>query len=178
MLGVAATASAAAGEERVRTNDTIAGALLIALAALLLALTLNIPPFPGQKYGPSLFPRLLGAGLILCGALLILRGRRERRPGLVIAGWAGERWRVVSFALVPAVPMIAILGWERIGFVPLTLVSLGGLFVWFRVRPATAVITAIVATVLLQIFFGKLLRVPLPLGWLLNLPPHWLKYIT
>ena len=23
-----------------------------------------------------------------------------------------------------------------------------------------------------------LMRVPLPLGWLLNLPPHWLKYIT
>jgi hypothetical protein len=37
---------------------------------------------------------------------------------------------------------------------------------------------AIAATALLQLFFGKLMRVPLPLGWLLQLPPGWLKYIT
>lgn len=161
-----------------RTNDTIAGVLLIALAAVMMALTLSFPPFPGQKYGPSLFPRLLGGGLILCGALLILRDRRSRIPALHLDAWTGDRWRLVSFGLILAVPVAAILLWDRIGFVPVTIACLAALFLWFRVRPATAVATAILATVLLQIFFGKLMRVPLPLGWLLELPPGWLRYIT
>jgi putative tricarboxylic transport membrane protein len=76
------------------------------------------------------------------------------------------------------VTLLCILAWDKIGFVPITLASLLAMFLWFRVRPATAVFGAIVATVLLQLFFGKLMRVPLPLGWLLNLPPGWLKFIT
>jgi putative tricarboxylic transport membrane protein len=164
-----------------RTNDAISGAILIALALVMITLTATFPPFPGQKYGPSLFPRLLGAGMILCGALLIVRGLKTRRGGeaLVMAPqWLAEPWRLVSFLLVPGVTLLSILAWDKIGFVPITLASLLAMFFWFRVRPATAVFGAIVATVLLQLFFGKLMRVPLPLGWLLNLPPGWLKFIT
>jgi putative tricarboxylic transport membrane protein len=164
-----------------RTNDAISGAILIALAVVMIALTATFPPFAGQKYGPSLFPRLLGAGLILCGVLLILRGLKGRRQGdaLVSApAWLAEPWRLVSFLLVPGVTLLSILAWDKVGFVPITVLSLLAMFLWFRVRPATAVFSAIVATVLLQLFFGKVMRVPLPLGWLLNLPPGWLKFIT
>jgi putative tricarboxylic transport membrane protein len=163
---------------RMRTNDTVAGGVIIALAMLIMALTVNFPPFPGQKYGPSLFPRLLGAGLVLCGALLIWRDRRSvaRPAALALAPWTGDRWRIVSFALVLAVPLVSLLAWDRIGFVPVAFVSLLVMFLWFRTRPATALAAAVIATALLQLFFGKLMRVPLPPGWLLYLPPHWLKY--
>ena len=67
-----------------RANDAVNGAILIIFAAIMIALTASFPAFPGQKYGPSLFPRLLGAGLIICGALLVWRGLQARR--------AGERW--------------------------------------------------------------------------------------
>ena len=50
-----------------RANDAVNGAILILFAAIMIALTASFPAFPGQKYGPSLFPRLLGAGLIICG---------------------------------------------------------------------------------------------------------------
>jgi putative tricarboxylic transport membrane protein len=163
-----------------RTNDTFAGLAIIVLALVMLALTLSFPPFPGQKYGPALFPRLLGAGMILCGLLLILRDRQSqsRQPAVALASWMREPWRVVSFLLMPAVTLLAVLTWDSVGFVPVTLVSLAALFLWFRVTPINAVAIALLATVLLQLFFGKLMRVPLPLGWLLNLPPGWLKYIT
>jgi putative tricarboxylic transport membrane protein len=163
-----------------RTNDAVAGAILIVLAGCFIALTLNFPPFPGQKYGPSLFPRLLGTALALCGVLLIVRHLRTdvRAPALALAPWLRDPWRLVSFGLVPLAVLASILGWERVGFVPVCLVCLVALFLWFRVRPAAAVAIAIAATALLQLFFGKLMRVPLPLGWLLQLPPGWLKYIT
>jgi putative tricarboxylic transport membrane protein len=163
-----------------RTNDTVSGVVLLLLAALVVALTLNFPAMPGQKYGPSLFPRLLGAGLAVCGLLLILRDRRVATTAAALGApaWVKEPWRVVSFALVLLAPLVAIAGWERIGFVPLAFATLLVLFLWFRVRPATAVATAVLATVLLQLFFGKAMRVPLPLGWLLQLPPGWLKYLT
>jgi putative tricarboxylic transport membrane protein len=164
-----------------RTNDAISGAILIALALFMMALTISFPPFPGQKYGPSLFPRLLGVGLIVCGGLLVRRGLAQRQAGAPLFSkpeWISEPWRVVSFLLVPLVALLSILGWDTIGFVPITLVSLAAMFLWFRVRPVTAILAAIVATALLQFFFAKLMRVPLPLGWLLNLPSQWLKYIT
>ncbi len=161
-----------------RTNDLISGLVIIALAILMLVLTLNFPPFPGQKYGPSLFPRLLGVALIVCAVLLIMRHvKTGTGPALTMAPWLSEPWRVVSFALVLLVPLLSILLWDRIGFVPIGFVCLLTLFAWFRTRPATAVFAAVTGTILLQLFFGKLMRVPLPPGWLLSLPPHWLKYI-
>jgi putative tricarboxylic transport membrane protein len=39
-----------------------------------------------------------------------------------------------------------------------------GLFLWFRVRPALALVLAIVITGALQWFFGTMMRVPLPRG--------------
>jgi putative tricarboxylic transport membrane protein len=161
-----------------RTNDLISGVIIIALAVVMITLTLSFPPFPGQKYGPSLFPRLLGGGLIVCGALLILRHLRHNTgPALTVAPWFSEPWRIVSFGLMLIVPLLSILLWDRIGFVPVAFVSLAALFLWFRTRPATAILAAVTGTILLQLFFGKIMRVPLPPGWLLNLPPHWLKYI-
>ena len=74
-----------------RFNDAIVGAVFMLLAGVMIAITFTFPPFPGQKYGPSLFPRILGGGIILCSALLILRGWKARRdsgePWLELADW-------------------------------------------------------------------------------------------
>ena len=52
-----------------RANDAICGIVLIFLAAVMIALAATLPEFPGQKYGPALFPRVLASGLVLCGEL-------------------------------------------------------------------------------------------------------------
>jgi putative tricarboxylic transport membrane protein len=55
---------------------------------------------------------------------------------------------------------------ETVGFIPIALLFLLALFLWLNVRPLTAVITAVVATIVIHEFFSSLLRVPLPRGWL------------
>ena len=64
-----------------RANDALSGLVLILLSLAMIALTLSFPAFPGQKYGPALFPRILGTGLIVCGAILIWNGINSRKAG-------------------------------------------------------------------------------------------------
>ena len=152
-----------------RANDALSGLVIIVLALAMIALTASFPAFPGQKYGPSLFPRILGTGLILCGVLLVAQGvaaRRTSAPWITIAPWVREPSRLGSFVLVLAMLLLYILASETVGFIPIALVFLGAMFLWFGVRPLTAVVTAIVATVAIHWFFALMLRVPLPRGLL------------
>ncbi|HWK97725.1 MAG TPA: tripartite tricarboxylate transporter TctB family protein [Pseudolabrys sp.] len=152
-----------------RANDAINGLILILLAAVMIAMTSTFPAFPGQPYGPSLFPRVLGTLLIICGAVLVWRGLAARRAGerwVEMAPWTREPWRVGSFFLMLALLLAYILLGDTIGFIPMAIVMLLALFVWFGVRPLTAVITAVIATFVIHWFFSSLLRVPLPRGLL------------
>lgn len=154
-----------------RANDAISGLVLIVLAAAMIALTASFPAFIGQKYGPSLFPRILAAGLIVCGLCLVWNGVAARRAGAAwvdVAPWVYEPWRLGSFLLTLAVLLLYILAAETVGFIPLALVFLMLLFFWLGVRPVPAIVTACVATFAIHYFFASLLRVPLPRGWLTN----------
>lgn len=153
-----------------RTSNTFAGLFLILIAGAMIYLTLSFPPFPGQQYGPSLFPRILGSGLILCGLLLILRDITSgaRAPSLLRDGWTTQPWRLVSFLLIPATIVVYILVSEWIGFIPTAIALLLTLFLWFRVKPLNAVVIAVVATLTVHWFFATMLRVPLPRGLLTN----------
>ena len=164
-----------------RTNDAVSGLVLILLASVMIYLTATFPPFPGQKYGPSLFPRLLGGALILCGGLLILQGLVARRSGerwVVFAPWTREPWRLVSFVLMIGVILLYIFASEVVGFLPIAFILLTVLFVWFRVSPLRAVPIALLGVFAINYFFGHLMRVPLPRGFLnsMTLPP-WLMSI-
>lgn len=155
-----------------RANDAISGAVLIIVACVMIGLTLSFPPFPGQDYGPSLFPRLLASGLILCGSLLIMRGiggRRSGEPWLVRQAWTSEPRKLISLAMVPATVVIYILVSEQIGFLIVAFTLLLVLFSWFRTRPLPALLIAAVATGVVHYFFANLMRVPLPRGILTNL---------
>lgn len=150
-----------------RANDAISGLVLILLSVAMIALTTTFPDFPGQDYGPSLFPRVLGALLIICGGLLVRRGIAARRAGapfVQMAPWTREPWRLGAFFLMLAVLLAYIVFAERIGFIPMAFVTLGLLFLWFGVKPLTALITTVVATLAIYWFFASLLRVPLPRG--------------
>jgi putative tricarboxylic transport membrane protein len=155
-----------------RMNDTVSGALLIALATAMIYLTLSFPPFPGQKYGPSLFPRLLGAGLIICGALLVVRGLKARtmgQPLVHISPALRDGRAVLSFLLMLAAILFYILFSEWLGFILTSAAILLVLFLWFRVNPLLALPLAIGATFLINWFFGSVMRVPLPRGLLTNI---------
>lgn len=154
-----------------RANDTIVGFVLIVLALTMIALTASFPAFPGQKYGPSLFPRVLGSGVIICGILIIMQGLRARRAGAPwteIAPWVTDPWRMTSFLLVPVILLFYIFTAEAVGFIPIAIAFLGVMFLWLGVRPLHAAIIAPVATLVIFWFFATMLRVPLPRGILTN----------
>jgi putative tricarboxylic transport membrane protein len=153
----------------VRANDAITGLVVILLSAMMIALTASFPEFPGQKYGPALFPRLLGAGLIVCGMILVWKGLATRRAGapwFEIAPWLRSPRHVTSFVLVCALLAVYILAAETVGFIPIAFASLAILFLWLGTPPVRALVIAVIATFAIYWFFATLLRVPLPRGWL------------
>ncbi|MCL4764650.1 MAG: tripartite tricarboxylate transporter TctB family protein [Hyphomicrobiaceae bacterium] len=155
-----------------RTNDTVTGLMLIALSGLMIYLTLDFPDFPGQKYGPSLFPRILASGLILCGAILIARGVSARRAGLpwiAFADWTRDPWRLASFLMLPALVVLYILVSEQVGFIPVAFAMLLFMFLWFRARLVVALPVAAAATWIVHWFFATMMRVPLPRGLLTDI---------
>ena len=61
-----------------KINDAIFGALLVLLGVVVLVHVQGFPMIPGQQVGPALFPGLIAAGFIGCGALHIVSGIRNR----------------------------------------------------------------------------------------------------
>lgn len=150
-----------------RANDVIVGLVIILLSAAMIALTVPFPDFPGQKYGPAFFPRILCTGLILCGALLVRQGMMARSAGapwIEIAPWVREPWRLGAFLLTLGLLLLYIIAADTIGFIPIALAFLLALFFWLGVKPVAAVLSALIATIAIYWFFAVMLRVPLPRG--------------
>lgn len=152
-----------------RLSDRWLGVAVLALAAAMFSYTLTFPAFPGQKYGPALFPRILAVGMALCAALLIFGDWRRRAGGATVSHIAvdpqlRDRTRFISFALIPGAIIAYLLLADRLGFIPTAFMLLLGLMLWFRVRVPMALIVSVVMTGLLNWFFAGLMRVPLPRG--------------
>lgn len=152
-----------------RVNDAVLGLALLLLAGTMIWLTTYFPAFPGQDYGPALFPRLLGGGLILCALLLMVRGLAARRRGeawVELAPWWGRPGQVLSFLSMPLAILAYLFLAETLGFIPLAFVLMLALFLWFGERPLRALPVALAATLLIHWFFSGMMRVPLPRGLL------------
>lgn len=158
-----------------RVNDLISGALLVAIAAAMIAYTTTFPPFPGQRYGPSLFPRLLGAGMIVCGVILMLRGRRQLAAGAPLGeidpAWRATRGWASALMMVGGIAFYIALS-NTLGFVITGFLVTATLLWWFGVGAWRSVVIALVAVLFVDWFFGWLFRVPLPLGILPNGPAN------
>jgi len=148
-----------------RFNDAVVGTAFLLIAGAMIAMTFTFPAFPGQNYGPSLFPRIIGGGIVMCSLLLILREWRSGgRPWLVLQDWARRPARLASFALMLGAMVFYLIASEPLGFIPTAFLIQLVLFLWFGVRPVMALIVATVMTIAVQYFFGSLMRVPLPRG--------------
>jgi putative tricarboxylic transport membrane protein len=148
-----------------RLNDTLAG-LLIALAGAALVLHVRtFPSIPGQRIGPGLFPMVIGAGLLICAAVLIASGIRERgTPWVQPDAWLRRPRMVLNFALVFLDLVFYALAVSRLGFHVTALIFLGILMLAFDVRRARILPLALGVAVAIHYAFYSLLRVPLPWG--------------
>jgi len=151
-----------------RFNDSVFGVVLIVFAILEIAYAQTFPRLFGQDYGPDLFPVLIGAGLIVFGGLLVIRGVAQRStvPMVTVGDWAQDRNNVVNVAVLIASIVFYILASEWLGFVPISILILTILLLRLGSGPVLSVSVALITTLLIHSLFAKVLLVPLPWGLL------------
>lgn len=156
-----------------RFNDAIIGAVLIIFALAEMEHTLSFPTLQGQKYGPDLFPILIGCGLFICGLVLVARGVKawKTTPAFTAGEWFGDGRLMLNLFLLIAGVIIYIYFSEAIGFIPLSLVIMTVLMVRLGARPLPGIVISFVMTFAIHAMFAKVLLVPLP--WGILLPVAW-----
>ena len=152
-----------------KVGDAILGAFFVLLGASVLWHVRAFPVIPGQKFGAALFPGVVAAGLVICGALLAVRGMRQLTRGsraFALDDWARDPLIVARFLSVPAGLLFYVLTSNFLGFhIAASLAMLGWLLV-FGLRLLPALVMAICFPVIMHLAFYKILRVPLPWGLL------------
>jgi putative tricarboxylic transport membrane protein len=151
----------------VRVNDAVIGAALVLFALAMIWYTRTFPEMPGQHYGPALFPVLIGIGLLLTGAILIISGLARLRTEPLFSGgaWLRSGPHLINFVAIVGGLLLYILISDRLGFIPTALLLLfGWLLLFRRGRPLSSLIIALAVTLAVDYLFSELLLVPLPLG--------------
>ncbi|WP_170216304.1 tripartite tricarboxylate transporter TctB family protein [Allostella humosa] len=138
--------------------------LIGALALLVYAQTL--PAMQGQQFGPGVFPTLVGAGLGITALILTIRGLAAgRRQALVeIEDGLFDPRGARAVAIVLGGVVFYLLASDWLGFLIVAPLVLLALFRSQRVGWVTAIVVAVVGSVMIHFAFYSLLRVPLPWG--------------
>jgi putative tricarboxylic transport membrane protein len=156
----------------VKINDALWGLLFVLFAGAVLIHIQAFPKIPGQNVGPALFPGTVSVGIAICGLILIFRGLRARAardggaPWFVLPEWLRSPKHLTGFLVLVAVNVFYLLAVDTLGFLVTGFVYLFALMWVLRVRIVIALPTAIVMTLVIHYAFYKLLRVPLPWGFL------------
>ncbi len=150
-----------------RLHDGLIGAGFVIAGAVIFASTLTCPRLEGGHPGPSLFPQVLAGLMVGFSACLLIPAvlRRRGTPPDDVLTQRGIGLRgVVNALLVFAAIIIFMLVAPVLGFLLTTVGILLGLMWWLGTPVLRAVLAALGLTLFVYIIFGKILRVPLPLG--------------
>jgi len=158
-------------------KDVIAAAVLVAFGAFVVMIGLKIPlGVATDPLGPRTFPVALGAGIALCGVLLVagmlLFRRAPSGPGL-LADMDPEDEAVADagpFSLTRLVGVVAITAaylaaFEPVGYLPSTWVYVLALMLLHGgARGRSLAITPPIVTLVLYLTFKFGLKIPVPEG--------------
>jgi putative tricarboxylic transport membrane protein len=162
-------------------SDRVTGLFLVGLGSAASYGGWLLPPVPGQLVGPDVFPMVVGFGLIICGLLIILGiGHSfEEEPELEALPPAEEgsspaehpAWLRGLRALVPpGLLVFYVYAVDRLGFLLTAAIIILTTSLTLGARLRLAAPLAILAPLAVHLVFSKLLRVPLPAGWI---PSPW-----
>ena len=147
-----------------KLNDTVWGALLLALALGVLWNIRTFPAIPGQNIGPAAFPGLLAVGLAVCAIALIVRGLRDGHARMILGDWIRSPQHVANFLLTIGVLLFYIVAADTLGFIVTAAIILLAMFFKLGVRARVALPVAIATVFFIHVVFYKGLRVSLPWG--------------
>jgi putative tricarboxylic transport membrane protein len=149
-----------------KINDFLSGLLVGTSGAAIYLHARSFPPMPGQNVGPHMFPQLIAAGMMICAAMLVVRGLRTLGTEGWIAApdWLGLNRITLGFMAVPLALVFYVAVSDSLGFIPTAVLMLMALFLVFEVRLRTALVVAIAGSLGIHYVFYKLLKVPLPWG--------------
>jgi len=156
-----------------RIDDRLFGALICLLGIAVLRHSAGFPAVAGQFYGPAMFPTLIGWGFVIGGGVLCGAGLRKSGLAgtwLAFPDWRGSRRGLAGVALMAASILAFIYAGDRVGFQILAFVTMTLMYLTAGRGVVRSVATGFVVTLCLDLLFSRLLRVPLPTGWLADLP--------
>ncbi|WP_068311190.1 tripartite tricarboxylate transporter TctB family protein [Polycladidibacter hongkongensis] len=159
-----------------KLDDIITGGLFAILGLVIVIYSQSFPTMRHIAYGPGFFPSIVGVAMIGYSGVLILRSMVLRwlswRKGLensplVVAGdWVRSGSGILDMAAIPASVIFYILLSDSLGFYLTCFLLVSFLNYLFSKQFGRSLFTALVVTTFLQLFFGKLMMVPLPWGFL------------
>lgn len=156
-----------------RINDAILGIIIIILSSLVIFESRSFPALPGVPYGPGLFPTIIACFMIVGGVILIFKGIKK----LPITGWyeleewARKRNTYFTLGIIFSVLLFYILFSEKLGFILTSILILSSMLLWTRGRKQflSSVCISVFFSLIIFILFGKLMRIPLPIGFMQGL---------
>lgn len=155
-----------------RVTDALSGALFIAIGLFIFVVASGFPNPGGMPYGASLLPRILGAGLMFGGGLLVMGDVVSRMAPSAPAAIASLEPELKSpRGLLPvAMVLVLVLGHillaDTLGYLAVSIIGLTLLFLSVRLSWLASLGLAFAGSLLCWWLFAGLLRVPLPRGLL------------
>ena len=145
-------------------NDLLLGLLVLLGGIAIYVSALGFTDIPGQDYGAGTMPRAIAVFASLLGLFMIVKAALAgtRIPRLELAPWLRSRRSVLSVLVALVLVVFYILAAPSIGFVPASLVVMAALMLTLKTKPLTAIAVSVLACVVIQQAFGRLLLVPLP----------------
>jgi putative tricarboxylic transport membrane protein len=151
---------------RMRLNDTLLGALFLALAIGMIATAQGFHTPPGQKFGPGFFPTIIATVMGAAAVGLIVKGlvNRTGRRWVELDPWFSSPRLVLHGISVFAFLLAYLLLSETLGFLVVAPPLLWALIWLLWGRPLPALLIATVSSFVIHQFFVQVLLVPLPWG--------------
>jgi putative tricarboxylic transport membrane protein len=164
-----------------RLSDRFTGSFVATLGVLATYGGSQLPPVPGQDVGPSVFPMVIGAGLVLCGLMIALgighSFEDEAEADLAAVQGPSQQAEPANLLrhrlralLPPGLLLFYVYVADRIGFVPTAAIMIFASALTFGAKIRVALPLAALAPIAIHLIFYNLLRVPLPPGLL---PMPW-----
>ncbi len=147
-------------------SDLIGGGIFVSLGVFILLWTLGFPTLEKEHPGPALFPRILAVLFIFFGGIVFYRGWKD-------GGTKAESEEEASFSPNYFNPIfVLILVGMYIGLSPVLGFYISSTLVLFlmmlklQVPYLKGILISVLLTLFVNFMFSKLLRVPLPIGFL------------